>query len=121
MRRLALLCVVSGATWISRVVVAGVFMLGVLATAGTSQVALEREVVVVEHGEDTEGTGQAGFHVQTPRQLRTRTSPLARLLESPVAPRVLDPQRRWVPRPSWQRPRRTEPPDDEDDDERALL
>jgi hypothetical protein len=106
----------SGAAWLSRAAIALVFMLGMLATAGTTRVVIERDLVV-EHGEDTEGTGQASFHVQAPRRVRAGASPLARRIESPSAPRLLEPRRSPAPRQSWQHPRRTVPPDDEDDDE----
>jgi hypothetical protein len=112
-RRLAL----SGAAWLSRAAVALVFMLGMLATAGATQVVVERDLVV-ERGEDTEGTSHAGFHVQSPRRIRAGAGALAHQIENPSAPRVLAPPRRApAPQPTWQRPRRTAPPP-EDDEER---
>lgn len=113
---LAFACMASGATWLSRVAVALVFTAGMLATAGATRVVVSEADVLAERGEDSETAEQGRFHVQAPRRMRSGPGPHTFEIRGPRAPRILAPRRPQAPSPSWQRPRRTDPPDEEADE-----
>jgi hypothetical protein len=114
-RRLVLGSLLSGLTrGISRIVVALVFAIGVLPSSGATVRAANESEIGIHGAEDFEAHRRNNLDAQAPRRLRAG-APLARELELPTLPRTLAPQRIEVPRPSWQRPRRTPPPDNEDD------
>jgi hypothetical protein len=113
--RLALACMVSGLTWLSHLAVALVFAIGVPPTGNPRAEHENENELSIEGAEDSEVSRGNGLDAQRPRRLRAHAGAAARELESPSAPRTLAPRRTQAPRPSWQHPRRSIPPDEDDE------
>ncbi len=103
----------------ARIAVALVFVVGLFATASATQVEGESDLSV-QGGEDCETIEQVNVHATSiHRRPNAASGPPARDIAGPYAPRSLIPRWAEPPRPTWLRPRRTDPPDDDDDDELA--
>jgi hypothetical protein len=114
-RRLALISMVSGTAWLSQLVIALVFAIGVLPTGHGPRSERESELSI-KGAEDCEVSRRNNLDAQAPRRLRPRPgeAPFWEI-EAPRAPLALAPRRITVPQPSWQRPRRSIPDDDDDE------
>ena len=114
-RRLALACMSSGLAWLSHLAVALVFAIAVQPTGSSPRSERESELSI-QGVEDSENHRRPGMDAEAPRRFRAGAGAPSRELEAPSAPRLLAPRRTAAPRPSWERPRRSIPPDGDDDD-----
>lgn len=101
---------------LSRLAVVVVFTIVVLPVNSSSINArvAERETEVLAQNAEENEDRRAGLDAHTPRRLRSAAPP-TRELEALRAPQTLAPRRNEVPRPSWERPRRSIPPDEDDE------
>lgn len=114
-RRLALVCMVWGFRWLSRVAVALVFAIGVVPSGTGPRIAERESELSIQGAEDSEISRRPSVDAAPPRRVRAGAGAPTRDLEAPSAPLTLEPRRSEAPRQSWQHPRRSIPPDEEDD------
>lgn len=114
-RCLALVCMVWGVRWLSRVVIAMALAVGVVPSNTGPRIAERESELSIEGTEDGELNRRPSVDGAPPKRVRPRTGAPTRELEAPSAPLTLAPRRTEAPRQSWQHPRRSIPPDEEDD------
>ena len=102
------------AAWLSRVVLACLFAIGMLGTASRTLVEAEAESEpAVEIGEDGEILAREDDLVRLVRRRGSQGGSWARGLARVRPPRQVDPTVPCPTPPRWQRPRRAPPPSDD--------
>jgi hypothetical protein len=107
-------CLASLSRVLWQLVVALVLAIGMAPSSGSATRTANDSSVEVQGAEDSEISRRNSLDAQSPRRIRTGT-PRSKDLERPNPPRRLAPNHVEIPRPSWQRPRRTAPPPEDDD------